>query len=445
MKGNNTLRRFWICFLPVLTTALLSSDRAVGRPSDAGRTEIAQISVGSVNLSRIDTDSAEFQLQVIGTATKSVTVKSIFFQQLTVDDIPIRVPPIIGPLKLRSGEEITSLPVLTALLSFRELPSLSPLRRMVSQGSAHIHGVAIVQLDLNPLEMLLMRSLNAWAAVNIDQEMAITPPGGLLGRTAAFAALTAGEPVWVLGNEGLEWRRRQSAFRAQAEEALADSSVSIDCNYEIHGRHGETRQLHNQTLGLLLPSGRVLTAGEAVEPWAFENAMAEALSRHEITIDPASVEISVRVGGQSLSTHRAEVTLIRQHSKDKHMVSVQDKSSYRLRFRNDDDNAVVLQLNIPPSEEHPKKSALLAADRQLPNEWQPAAALTRDVNSSAAPSVWITEVRNENGRCVLKDPAGVTAAGSPVWIAGGVVCLLQDDGSGSAITKVLARFPLELF
>ncbi len=396
-------------------------------------------------LSRIDADSAEFELQVTGTATKSVTLKSIFFQQVLVNGIPIRVPPIEGPLKLRVGEDLTGLPVLTALVPFREVPSLGPLRELVAGGEAHVHGVALVRLDLNPLEMLALRSTSLWAAINIDQDVAIHLPGGILGRAAALAALSAAEPAWVLGNEGREWRRRRSAFAAQAEEVLAKAGVPIECSYEISSRTGETRLLHSESLGFMLPSGRILTTAEAVEPWAFDSAMAESLSRHDIAVTQESVEILARPEGAIFSTKRKELKVIKQRGEKKHMISAEDKATYRLRFRNSDDNAVVLELKGFHAEEQSKAAAQIVRNDQSPvGEWQPAALLRTDLDTQTAPYVWITEAKKENGRWVLKDPAGVTALGSPIWTEDGVVGLVQDDTSGAATVNLLKSFRSEL-
>ncbi len=129
-----------------------------------------------------------------------------------------------------------------------------------------------------------------------------------MGQTAALAALTAGEPVWVMGNEGREWRRSHSDFSARAEGAVSGSLVSLDSSFEIRARSGDTTVLHSRFVGLLLPSGKVLTTAEAVEPWSFDAALAEAIGRHEISVHEETLEIIAWTGdphaGSSLAAER---------------------------------------------------------------------------------------------------------------------------------------------
>ncbi len=153
--------------IPLLLVLALAGLARTASADSSAQPEIAQIQIDSVKLSRIDANSAEFELHVTGTASKSVTVKSIFFQQVLVNGIATRLPAIEGPLKLQEGQEIRNLPVLTALVAFREVPSLAPLREIVGEGEAHIHAVALVQLELNLLQMFALRSTNVWVVISI--------------------------------------------------------------------------------------------------------------------------------------------------------------------------------------------------------------------------------------------------------------------------------------
>jgi hypothetical protein len=450
IQGNNILplvcsQRLTTRIAPVLWLALVSISWA-GEP--ASHSEFAHIQIETVTLSHIDADAAELEIRVTGTALKSAAVKSIFFQRVMVNGIAIRVPPIKSPLKLRDGQNIINVPVLTATLSFREVRSLRPLRQMVDDGVAQVHAVALVELELNPLQMFALFSRGAWAAVNIDQEVAIELPGGILGRAATLAALRVAEPVWVLGSEGREWRSKRSAFAAQAEEELNKISIPIECSYEISSRAGETRVLRSQSFGFILPSGRILTTAEAIEPWTFDSAIAEALARHEITVTEDSIEISSRPQRQAagFSTDRNELKVRRQHAGKKHMVSAQDKTSYRLRFRDSDDNAALLEFKgFRPSEQFGTVARIVRGDGWREGEWRSAAVLRTDLEAQTAPYVWITEIKKENGRYVLRDPAGVTAQGSPIWTEDGVTGLLQDDGSGASVANILKSFSSEIF
>ncbi len=423
---------------PLLLAACLLGLAVGGRAADvpaAANPEFAQIHVQTVQLTRIDSNSVDFEIQMNGVAAKSVTLKSMFFQEVTVNGIPVRVKPIYGPFKLKQGQPIGDLPVLKATVAFREMPSLRPLRSAVGDGTAHVHVNLLAQLSLNPLEMLALRSTNAWASTEFDQNLAIDLPGGLVGRAAALASLTAAEPVWTLGNEAQEWRRNRSTFASHANDAFNGPAVSVESSYTIRSRHGETSALHSKFGGMLLPNGRILTTAEAVEPWMFDPSMAEALSRHDVEILPDSLELTVRQtgGAHDYSSRRDEVGIVGPKGKYESVLSSHKHATYKLRFRDAEDNIAFLEL----AGSHPAHSNEAKSEAQDDSaEWQPAAVLRNALDAQSSPSVWITEARKENGRWMLKDPAGVSALGSPLWIEGGFVGLLQSDSSAMSLKNI---------
>lgn len=422
-------------FLVTLCLGVLALGGRAADVPPATNPEFAQIHMQAIQLTRIDTNSADFEIQMNGVAAKSVTLKSMFFQEVTVNGVPVRVKPISGPLKLKQGQPIGDLPILKATVAFREMPTLRPLRNAVADGSAHVHVVLLAQLSLNPLEMLALRSTNAWASTEFDQSLGIDLPGGLVGRAAALASLTAAEPVWTLGNEAQEWRRSRSTFASHANEAFNGPAVSVESSYEIRSRHGETSSLHSKFGGLLLPNGRILTTAEAVEPWMFDPSMAEALSRRDVEIVPESLELTVRQtgGAPDYSSRRDEVGIVGPKGKTESILSSHKHQTYKLRFRDSEENVVLLEL----AGSHPPHSN--AGRSETPDdsaEWQPAAVLRTALDAQSSPSVWITEARKENGRWILKDPAGVSALGSPLWIEGGFVGLLQSDSSAVSLKNI---------
>jgi hypothetical protein len=428
---------FTICLLLLGSWAGFAFDQGSPAPP-----EVVEVRIQRIALARIDSGSADFELQLSGTAKKSVTLKSIFFQEVSVEGVPLRVAPITGPIKLVEGQEISNLPVLTATVAFRQMPSLRPLRDIMRNGTSHIHAIMLVQLALNPLQMFALRTSNAWAVTTLDEETKIDVPGGVITRTAALAALSAAEPIWVLGNAGQEWRLANSTFASQAQVALAGSTVSIGCSYQIRGRQGETELLRTESIGSILPSGRILTTAEAIEPWAFDLAVAEALGKHEITIVPDSVEVVVRQPGDTheYSSGHAEVRILYVKGGSRSLVSSRKHRSYHLRFRDVDDNVALLEL----VDSHAARGSFKKAGIDEDSDWRPAAVLRGQLETDG-PKVWITEIKKENGRWILRDPAGVTAFGSPVWTDEGFVGLLQSDSSAAPLGNVSKSFPSELF
>ncbi len=429
MRNISNLSLVSLCLFVVALRGRAADSPPINNP------EFAQIHAHTIQLTRIDTNSADFEIQMNGVAAKSVTLKSMFFQEVTVNGIPVHVQPINGPFKLKQGQPIGDLPLLKATVAFREMPSLRPLRNALADGTAHIHVNLLAQLSLNPLEMLALRSTNAWASTEFDQNLDVDLPGGLVGRAAALASLTAAEPVWTLGNQAQEWRRTRSAFASHATQAFNGPAVSVEISYTIRSRSGETSLLHSKFGGMLLPNGRILTTAEAVEPWMFDPSMAEALSRHEVEVLPDSIEVTVHqtAGALDYSSRRGEVEIVGPKGKTESVLSSRKRETYKLRFRDSESNVVLLEV----ANYHPAHSNAGLSD--VPDdsaEWQPAAVLRTALDSQSSPSVWITEARKENGRWILKDPAGVSALGSPLWIERGFVGLLQSDSSAVSLKNI---------
>ena len=63
---------------------------------------------------------------------------------------------------------------------------------------------------------------------------------------------------------------------------MVKSLVLVETSYSVTSRAGETASLAHGAIGLLLDGGRVLTTGEALEPWRFDASLAEAVQTKDI-------------------------------------------------------------------------------------------------------------------------------------------------------------------
>lgn len=427
-----------IAFRAAIITLLISVFASAQEKTN-GRPVVGNPHLESVQLSSLDTDSAEFALCFGGTALKSVTIKSIFLERLTVDGVPMHAPPIHEVMKLKEGKEIEGFPTVNAHVAFREVNSLQPLRDIVTDGKARIHASVLVQLELNPLEMFALRAMSAWAAFEIDTDQPVNLPGGLLTQAAAFAALTAAEPVWILSNEAREWRRQHSALAQRAEEAMERNLASIECSFSVRSEHGSVTEVHNRAMGFLLPSGRILTTAEAVEPWKFDSSLLEAFSQHKASLVDDSVEVKLKLAGSPVefSTVRGEIRVLGEHNRGKLMVATGRQASYRLQLRDDADNLTELEVKglrqTPPVEQ--------AAGIVDDSGWQPAVVFYE----SSHPLLFTTEARLENGRIALKEPVAPSAFGSPVWVENGIAGIVQEDYSAADANALQKAFPAEKF
>jgi hypothetical protein len=395
----------------------------------------AEVSVRSVELSEIGPDSVMATVHISATARVSATLRSVFFDQVTFNGIRVHVPPVAGPIRLRSGEPITGLSDLHAVLSYQELDSLEPLRRAVQDGRARVHAEIRAQLELSLFQKLVLLTGGAWATVPVDQEVTVSIPGGALGRVAALGTLLAAEPLWIAAQNAREWRQNRTALAESVRSTAPGSLVSLKTSYQLRTRDRETARVEVLRLGFLDRSGQVVAPAEVVEPWIFDDTLAEALSRGDVSLDESAFEIEAKPlsGSRTYSLQHRELRVVRTLRASEKAVSP-DKHRYPVRFRNNDSNAALLEIADLKKE----SSGIGLAGDASADEWQPA-VVVRLTAPDTEPALWTTRARLVNGRYEIQDPVDASAYGSPVWIKGGAVALLQNESSGSALAGLLKK------
>jgi hypothetical protein len=414
-------------------TAIITARLFAAAGDSASTVHVADIRCENIALTRIGSDSAEFELTLSGTASKSLTVESIFFDRVTVNGIPLRVSPARGPFRFRKGQPIDGLPTLLAVANFRQIPSLDPIRSMIDDETAHVHVDLLVRLDLNPIEMIALRAKTVWVSADVDQDVPISLPGGKLGKIAALAALTAAGPAWELSGRGREWQDSRDSFTGKAERAARRSLVEIETVFTIHYRSEGNQTLTNHSLGFILPSGRILTVEEAIEPWIYAPTLAQDLTSHRAVLDVKSVEIIVRLVAPTagspaeFSLRKGQLRLLKQRPQTAHVA-----------LRSTTENSALIELKGIPA----AASAFTLANDPGNDEWQTAAVFRYD--SASGLIALVTEVKQEDGRYILRD-ASPDSAGSPIWLESGAAGMLQDDSSAVFIGTVLRDFPSESF
>jgi hypothetical protein len=407
---------------------------AVAQP----QSDLAELQVRSVELSDIGPDSVVAAVRVSATARSSATLRGLAFDEVNINGVRVHVPPVAGPFRLRAGEAVADLPDLQIVLTFRELDSLDPLRRAVREGRARVQAQVRAEVELNLFQKLALLANRAWATLKVDQDVTVSVPGGPLGRVAALGALAAAEPVWIAGQSAQNWRRNRTALAESVRSSLPGPLVSLETRYDLKARDGEIAPMRVCRLGMLTADGQVIAPAEVLEPWSFDDALAEAFERGDVSVDESNFEILATPlsTARTYSLKRREVRIVRGLRGAESAISTSTKRRYHVRFRNSDTNAALLEI---PALKHGGpgfQMALQAGD----GEWRPAAVvrLVRP-DSQAAPVLWLTEARLREGRYQIKDPVDTPAYGSPLWIEGGVAGLLQDESSAAEIRGVLKK------
>ena len=434
-------KKVWIlgAVAAALTPALFAG-KAAGQAA-ANPAALGDVRVESIEVRDVGSESLTIAVRVSAVAKQSAVLRSLAFEDVTINDVPVGVPPVSGPVTLRDGEPVEGLPPLEARLVYRDLESMEPLRRAVSTGSAQVRARIRAQVQLSLFQKIVLLAGQAWIAAPLDQSVPVTVPGGMLGRAAATAALLAAEPVWAAGRAGIEWRQRQSERSEKVRELVAGSLFVIETHYVLETSAGETATVTYRSMGFLVSGGNLLVPAEALEPWMFDAAVAEAIDHKEVKVHEKDVEVAATpsagpAGRRTFSLQQGSLKIVKKLNGSETAISLHDQKRYKVRIRGRESNAALLSLVGWPA----AQGGLVVAEPAATSDWHDAAIVrVNPARPDVDPEVVLTTARLENGRILLSQPADAASFGSPVQVDGKVVGILQDQDSGARVLDVLRK------
>ena len=364
---------------------------------------LQRLEVQSVELAEVSTDRVRLRVRLGGIAERDIAVRTLTFDDASLNGIPLFSPPVSGPLKIAKGEPFANAGILEASIYYRDLSSLEPVRRMVREEKALVLATVRLQPELSLMQRVALWSSNAWVSWKVERTVTVQLPGGRAGKTAAELALAGADAVWVAGRRGLEWRRERDTLTQELRRKYAKRVLTVETRYTLV-KGGQKSSLVWRGLGFHHGDGEVLVPAEAVEPWMFDAAVADALAAGSVEIVPESLD--VKVGGSSLRKGTVAVGAI---GRDKGKgLSVERRKTYALRDRGSAFN--VARLHV----------AGLQGGRLPETSHTGDVALFR-LRDGGGTELLMMSAAMDNGLPRLLDPVDSRAFGSPVIHGTGVV------------------------
>lgn len=397
---------------------------------------IQNLHLDSVELTSVGQDGFDLSIVYTITSSRPVKIRNLVFEQVRLGGVPMQVPSMETLMVLHGKKDTPDLmPELRAHVAYRDLESLEPLRRAVLDGRATLQVEARAQLELRFFEKVALRTWGPWAAVKVDGEVPVNVPGGTVGRWAVAAALTAADPVWIAQGEAREWRRQKKDVALEALDSMRGRIVALETTYTLRNSTGLGVPMDAWFIGFQTgPRNTFVAPAEALEPWLFDEAQAQRIVTGEMTVHPDEVELVAWTTGDSgtlssFSSRQHQLRLVKVARDGATGISPITKKKYTMRFRNSEANFALFEIPGWNS-----STAGFEAFTEANTEWQPAAVGRLD-RTAATPklTLWVTEARLENGRYRLKEPVDATAIGSPLWVSGGVVGMVQDGRSAMVL------------
>ena len=415
---------------------LATCHAAGGSQSEDGRPPLRDVTVTSIDLDDLDLEGIQVTVHLRATANVSATLQTLIFDRASIGDLRINLPPLRGPITLRENQSLEGPRIVRVRLSYRELDSLEPLRRLIESRRGRFRATTRGRLALNLFQKIALMTGTAWVVTTVDQEVPVELRGGTFARSAGLAALTVAEPVWRAGRA--MQAHADAAIAARASAALERSIVSLETHYDVKSSTGDTARLRHAFTGFLVDEFTLLAPAEAVEPWLFDHAFAEAAGRGEVSVVPSSLEIVARPAAPSgptmrLTSERKDIQVLKVQSGSETAVSAATKKRFRLRLRASDSNVALMRLNGW------RGAGVTPIVTDLPAEWQPATVVRLRREQDRIEAVFLqTAVRSNDGRVELRDPVDTDAFGSPIWTEAGVVGVVQEDTSGADLKRALS-------
>jgi S1-C subfamily serine protease len=271
---------------------------------------------------------------------RSATVERIYFQDVQVGGVPMHVDSLNQEFKLSKTDPVDLPAPLKCSIVFSELDSLKALQSLVNMDKIRVTGMSFVELKLNTVEKVLLRSKRLVLPVKLNEEvpfqflssnpfvqMAAQKVLELLSDPTTSAAITmAKEHVARLSEE-------------HALDAISQSSVYlVYCEYVLRSPdHQASEKFMATGTGFLISAdGKLVTAKRVVQPWKFDAQIAFLISKYHLEQDPKGYFLAAWPAGSNLVTPGGKVDLLNAFTTEKQTLALlktapdeMEKHSYR--------------------------------------------------------------------------------------------------------------------
>lgn len=416
-----------------------------------------QMQLEIVNTSVLDYSASKvvlgFTLSL--SSKRDLTVEQIVLGGLRINGLPVYAAPVKQHLELHSGSK-TALPdPLPVTVYLRDLDSISPLERAVSDGHTTLDGTAYATVHVSPLAAMVLFSRSVEVAINLHQEMLpFTVPGGLVARSAALMVLQAAEKALrSISAKVVSAKDQGSSFRRSVMKQYKPHLMLACAHFELRG---QTEVVPFDWCGVALATAPdlVLIPREAIEPWKFDTDIADALNSKKFSLDKSSYDLWLWPASASLrkSADLNAETALRLSRKQFSVIKLPDSDEHKIRAL--EDNGKTRKISVAKRDSSSDLAllriarpiqtfdALQAADSTVA-EWDSVALFRfRDGlrGDSAEPELIIMPAKRVGTRIELGELVDNSVFGSPIVTAEGIVGIVQDQSSGLAwaeATRVL--------
>jgi hypothetical protein len=225
---------------------------------------------------------------------RAATVERMYFQDVAVNGIPVHIETFDQEFKL-SNKETVDLPApLKCAIIFADLDSMQPLRDMVDKDKILITGQSYIEVKLNSLEKLALRTQRLVIPVSLNEQVPLNFFQGnpLLRMTADTILDNLANPnsaaAISMAKEHLAKVRLDETLGGKVKPAL----YLLYTEYSVRDPKSKASEKFWQSgTGFLVSAeGKLLTTKRVVAPWKFDPQVDFLIEHQHLELDKDSVK-----------------------------------------------------------------------------------------------------------------------------------------------------------
>lgn len=226
---------------------------------------------------------------------RAATIRKVYFQNIRVNGIPVHIETFDQEFKL-SKKDVVEVPApLLCTIAFNELESLAPVKEVVSQDKIRVTGQSFVEVKLNAVEKIALRTKRLVLPVTLNEEVPLQMFSGnpFLQMAAARILDTLSDPSTAAGIALAKEHLAKVNEDRTVESAARPAVYLLYCEYALKNPKTQATEKFSQsgTGFLVTADGKLLTAKRVVQPWKFDPQVAFLAGRYNLELDPNSYRL----------------------------------------------------------------------------------------------------------------------------------------------------------
>jgi S1-C subfamily serine protease len=235
---------------------------------------------------------------------RAATVRKIYFQDVRVSGVPVHVETFETEFKVSTKDTVDLPAPLKCSFVFSDLESVAPLKEVVNQDKLRITGQTFLEVKLNTLEKIALRTKRLVLPVALNEEVPLQMFSGnpLLKMTAGKILDTLDDPSSAAGLALARERLQQITQDRTLESSGRASLYLLHCEYVLRNpKTGAGEKFSQSGTGFVVGAdGKLVTAKRVIEPWKFDPQIAFFIARDHLKVDAKSVQVAAWPAGATV-------------------------------------------------------------------------------------------------------------------------------------------------